>query len=139
MSARRVLTACGAAVLALTAVAGCGHDQAPAATGPYTGTGTATGPADAQRLVVTTGSDYRFHPSTLVVRPGRVTIVLKNTAKTGAPHNLSVNGLPGAFVPLAGAQGTTSATFDTPEPGRYRFVCTIHIQQGQTGTLVVTR
>ncbi len=63
-------------------------------------------------------------------------ITLKHEGK-GAPHNLSVVGLPADFVPIVQAGQTSSATFTAPAPGRYRFVCTIHEAQGQTGMLVV--
>jgi plastocyanin len=56
---------------------------------------------------------------------------------TGAPHNLSVVGLPADFVPLVRAGQTSTASFTAPAPGTYRFVCTIHEAQGQTGSLVV--
>jgi plastocyanin len=56
---------------------------------------------------------------------------------TGAPHDFSETGFPADNVPLARAGATTSATFTTPSPGSYQFVCTIHVAQGMTGTLVV--
>ncbi|SHG10441.1 Plastocyanin [Jatrophihabitans endophyticus] len=139
MPASRSPVAAGllAALTAVAALAGCSNDQAPAAKGPHAGTGSAVNQGGLQVVTVTTGDDYRFHPSTLVVHPGRVRVVLKNTAKQGAPHNLRLDDFPADFVPLAGAGHTTAATFTAPAPGRYRFVCTIHERQGQTGVLVV--
>lgn len=127
-----------AAAAAVVALAGCSNTQAPAASGGHPGTATASESDGVQVVTITTGNDYRFHPSTIVVHPGKVKVILKNTAKTGAPHNFRVTDFPADFVPLTGAGDTSAATFTAPSPGRYRFVCTIHVRQGQTGTLVVT-
>jgi plastocyanin len=69
-----------------------------------------------------------------------VRVILDNTAVPGSgpPHNFQVTGLPGSFVPLTSAGKKQSVTFTAPAPGKYRFVCTIHQTQGQTGTLIVT-
>jgi plastocyanin len=107
---------------------------------PHTGTATAsTDDAGVQEILVTTGRDYRFHPSTIIVHPGKVRITLVNQGQVGAgaPHNWSLNGFPAAAVPLIQAGERASVTFVAPAPGSYRFVCTIHVAQGQTGTLVV--
>jgi plastocyanin len=105
---------------------------------PKEGTGTASG-SPVQDITVLTGRDYRFHPSTIVVRPGQVRVRLVNTGKRGAaaPHDWSLLCCPSAFVPLTRAGETETVTFTAPQPGRYRFVCTIHVRQGQTGTMVV--
>ncbi len=130
------------ALLALAAVAtlaACTNSKAPLAKSPHSGTGAASEVAGVQQITVTTGSDLRFHPSTLTVHPGMVQILLINKVGSsgGPPHNLQVSGLPGAFVPLTTAGDTGTVTFTAPSPGRYHFVCTIHVQQGQTGTLIV--
>ena len=132
--ARRLLCAAAAAVL----LAGC-NDEASINKNPHTGAATASPVNGVQQLVVTTGTDYRFHPSTLTVRPGRVRIILENTARPGAgpPHNLRVTGLPAADVPLIAAGQSAVVVFVAPAPGRYHLVCSIHVAQGQTGTLVV--
>jgi plastocyanin len=128
--------------LALVAVAAaCSNNEATINKRPHSGSTTAAQRNGVQQVTVTTGVDLRFHPSTIVVHPGKVRIVLvNNTGKgVGPPHNLDVTGVPGAFVPLAQSNEKREATFIAPSPGRYRFVCTIHANQGQTGTLVVTR
>jgi plastocyanin len=109
---------------------------------PHTGTATASSTAGVQTVTVHSGlnsADFRFHPSTIVVHPGKVRLVLVNDGRkgAGAPHNWSLSGLPGAATALisAGQQGEVS--FTAPAPGRYQFVCTIHTRQGQTGTLIV--
>jgi plastocyanin len=123
---------------ALAALAGCVR-EASVNRRPHSGTGTASVVAGVQQVIIRSGVDLRFHPSTIVVHPGRVQIVLVNTSKPGAgpPHDLQLTGLPGAGVPLAEAGETRSVTFDAPEPGTYAFVCTIHTNQGQTGKLIV--
>lgn len=136
MGRRRARVAAGGAALVLV-VAGCSNTQAPAASGPHSGTETATTAGGVQTVTIKAGSDYRFSPSTIVVRPGKVKVILQNTEKNGAPHNFQVTDFPADFVPAAGAGQTQTATFVAPAPGRYRFVCTFHVRQGQTGTLVV--
>lgn len=138
MPVGRAMLRLGAPFAAAVAVlAACSNTEAPPAKGPHNGTASASDDAGVQTVTLTTGNDYRFHPSTIVVHRGKVRVVLKNTATGGAPHNLQVTGLPGAFVPLATAGRTTMTTFTAPAPGRYKFVCTIHVRQGQTGTLIV--
>jgi plastocyanin len=131
--------AAGAVAALLLATAGCQSEPAVNRE-PHPGTGTASsGAGGVQQITLKTGRDYRFHPSTIVVHPGRVRVVLVNVGKSaaGAPHDWSLLGFAEAFVPLTGAGQTSSATFTAPAPGRYEFVCTIHRKQGQTGTLVV--
>jgi plastocyanin len=89
-----------------------------------------------QQVRIEATDQFRFHPSTIVVHPGKVRIVLVNVGK-GAPHNLQLEGIPADFVPLASAGQTEQATFTAPSPGTYTFVCTLHIKEGMTGKLVV--
>jgi plastocyanin len=134
-SRRAVILA--AAVVALVA-SSCSNTESTVNKRPHAGDGTATVVDGLQQITITTGSDYRFHPSTIVVHPGKVRIVLENQrdSNSSAPHDLRVQGLP-AFVPLAAAGQTRSVTFTAPAPGRYTFVCTIHVAQGQTGAMIV--
>ena len=139
-----VVSRIAAAAVALVLVAGgataCSNSESAPQKRPHSGSGSASTVDGVQQITVITGTDLRFHPSTLVVHPGRVRIVLINRVKAGnggPPHNLQVTGLPGAAVPLVPAGDVASVTFTAGKPGRYHFVCTIHVQQGQTGTLVV--
>ncbi|MDT4914879.1 MAG: hypothetical protein QOC66_4007 [Pseudonocardiales bacterium] len=128
------------AVVALALLASCSNRESPTNKRPQAGTATASSVDGVQEIVITSGVDLRFHPSTLVVHPGKVRIVLENTSKPGAgpPHNAIFAGLPGADVPLAMAgRAAQSATFTAPAPGTYTFVCSIHAAQGQTGKLIV--
>lgn len=138
MPARRISTCLTAvaAALATVALAGCTNTQPAVNRRPHTGTATATTVAGVQQVTIIAGDDYRFHPSTIVVHRGKVRIVLRHPG-TGGPHDWSLTGFPGAFVPLTQAGETKSTTFVAPSPGKYQFVCTIHARQGQTGTLVV--
>jgi plastocyanin len=139
-SRRRGARAAAVAAVALLAAAGCSNREAPINKNPHTGSGVAHVVNGVQQIRVTTGLDYRFHPSTIIVHPGKVRIVLVNTESAqagGPPHNLQVTGLPGIAVPLVYAGNAVAHTFIAPAPGRYRFVCTIHVAQGQTGVLIV--
>ncbi len=126
-------------LLAVTAVAGCSNRQAAVNKQPHSGTGVASDVGGVQQIVVRSGTDLRFTPSTLVVHQGRVRILLANTARPGAgpPHDIQMSGLPGVDVPLTAAGQTHSVTFTAPAPGTYSFVCSIHAAQGQNGKLIV--
>jgi plastocyanin len=135
-----VLWRAGVALALLASLAACARTP-EVNSRPHPGTGTATVADDGvQQVIVKTGVDLRFDPSTIVVHPGRVRIVLVNTAAKGAGpvHNLTFSGLPDADdVPDVQAGYAASATFVAPAPGTYSFVCTIHASQGQTGKLIV--
>ncbi|MDT4925436.1 MAG: hypothetical protein QOG01_3149 [Pseudonocardiales bacterium] len=135
---RLTVSLAGAAVAML--VASCTNTNSVAAKRPHLGSATASEVAGVQQITVTTGNDLRFHPSTLIVHPGKVRVVLDNTAVsgTGPPHDFQLAGLPGAFIPSTQSGQKQSVTFIAPAPGKYRFVCTFHATQGQTGTLIVT-
>ncbi|MGN6605795.1 MAG: plastocyanin/azurin family copper-binding protein [Jatrophihabitans sp.] len=134
----------GVASLALGAavvLSGC-QTSSSANREPHSGTATASGAGAVQTVTLRTGlnsNDFRFHPSTIVVHPGKVRLVLVNEGQkgAGAPHNWSLTGFPGAATPLIQAGQRYEVTFTAPAPGRYQFVCTIHTRQGQVGTLVV--
>ncbi|MEO7261415.1 MAG: cupredoxin domain-containing protein [Jatrophihabitantaceae bacterium] len=127
----------GVAVLLLmsTLLAGC-QTKSAIERGPHTGSTTASVTAGVQEVVITTDQNYRFTPSTITVHRGKVRITLKHVG-TGAPHDWSLLGFPASYVPLISAGQTKSVEFLAPGPGTYKFVCTIHVSQGQTGTLVV--
>lgn len=129
--------ALAAAACAILLLAGCSNRTANVNRRPQSGTTTAAeSNGDVQQVTVKADDKYRFTPDTITVHPGQVKITLINTGR-GAPHNLSITGFPADFVPLAASGTTTTATFTAPAPGKYQFVCTIHIAQGQTGTFVV--
>ena len=126
----------GALLLAIVlACAGCASQPA-VASGPHTGSATASEVAGVQQVTVTVADNYRFDPSTITVHQGTVKVILVHKG-TGAPHDFSVVGFPGDQTPLATHGQTVSTTFTTPSPGTYKFVCTIHVAQGQVGQLIV--
>jgi plastocyanin len=133
MPARRIL-ACAAAAALVSA--GCTNTESSVNARPHTGTATASPVNGVQQVTITVGADDRFHPSTIVVHRGKVEIVLKHDAD-GAPHDWSLTGFPGDYVPTTTGGQTRTASFMAPSPGKYQFVCTIHTKLGMTGTLVV--
>jgi plastocyanin len=137
--ASRVKAAVFAAALTAVLVAGCSNREAEVNKRPHAGTALATEVDGFQQVVIRSGVDLRFSPSTIVVHPGRVRIVLVNTAHAGAgpPHDLQFSGLPGDDVPLVAAGHALAVTFMAPAPGTYRFICSIHLRQGQTGKMIV--
>jgi plastocyanin len=130
-----------AAVLMLVVLAGCAscsNQQASINRRPQiSGSATASAVNGVQQVTIYVNDTYRFSPDTITVHSGQVRVTLVHQG-TGAPHDLEVVGFPGDFVPLVNPGGTSSATFTAPAPGTYKFICTIHQAQGQTGTLIVT-
>jgi plastocyanin len=124
------------AVATLALVAACSNTEGSVNRRPQGGSGTPSVVNGIQQITIKTGDTYRFDPATITVHPGRITVLLVNDGK-GAPHNWTLSGLPGVATPLAASGQTRSVTFTAPAPGTYRFVCTIHVKQGQTGKLVV--
>jgi plastocyanin len=137
-SARLARPLAGATVAVVVGIsgAGCSNTEAGVNRRPHSGSASATVVNGMQQVTVEATDTYRFVPSTIVVHPGPVRIVLVNTGH-GAPHTWSLTGFPADFVPLTPAGQTLAATFVAPAPGTYTFVCTIHVKQGQTGQLIV--
>jgi plastocyanin len=123
------------AALAALGLAACSNTQPAANKAPHTGSATASVVNGVQQVVVH-ATDFRFSPSTITVHPGKVKLILVNDGG-GAPHDFEVSKFPSDQVPLTANGDTKESTFTAPAPGRYQFVCTIHTQQGMTGTLVV--
>jgi plastocyanin len=125
-----------ATLLAAAMLTGC-QKQSAINREPQTGTSTAAVQDGVQQVTLTTDEKYRFTPATITVHPGPVKITLKHVGSGGAPHDWSLDGFPNDYIPLTNAGQTKSIQFTAPSPGTYTFVCTIHINQGQTGSLVV--
>ena len=122
-------------VLAL-GVAGCSNTQSAANREPHTGSAAATVVDGVQQVTLTVGPTFRFAPSTITVHRGQVKITLHHLA-TGAPHDWQLTGFPMAQIPILSDNQSQSVTFMAPAPGKYQFVCSIHLNQGQTGTMIV--
>lgn len=131
---RRVVL--GLAVSAAVAMVAACSTQPSINRRAHSGSATASTVAGVQTITVTAGNTYRFDPSTITVHPGPVKVTLVNNG-SGAPHDWTLLGLPGAATTEIGSNTSTSVTFTAPAPGRYEFICTIHQKQGQTGTLIV--
>jgi plastocyanin len=138
MQLRRPFVLATALVAALSTLAGCVSEPEVNAR-PHVGTDTASTVNGVQQITLRSGQDLRFTPSTIIVHPGVVRLVLVNTAQPGAgpPHNVMFSGLPVADIPTTQAGRLSSVTFSAPAPGTYQFVCSIHARQGQTGTMIV--
>jgi plastocyanin len=138
MQPRRPLVLGALAIAVVVSLAGCVR-EAEVNSRPQAGTATASTVNDVQQVTLRSGPDLRFSPSTIVVHPGVVRLVLVNSAKSGAgpPHDVTFSGLPGADIPTTQAGRLSSVTFTAPAPGTYQFVCSIHARQGQTGTMIV--
>lgn len=126
-----------AAALALAGLvaAGCSNTQSSANRQPHIGSATASLVGGVQQITLQ-ASDYRFEPSTITVHAGQVQVIVVNAGQ-GAPHDWQLPTIPLDYVPLASGGQTKQATFTAPAPGQYQFVCTIHRNQGMTGSLVV--
>lgn len=131
---RPVVVTAAVGTLAVTA-AGC-QTQSAINREPQSGATTVAPTNGVQDVVITTDSKYRFTPDTITVHPGKVRITLRHLG-TGAPHDWQLQGFPADYVPLTQPGQTKSIEFTAPAPGKYTFICTIHVTQGQTGTLVV--
>ncbi len=138
MSRRRVGTVLlRCVVIGCLLLTGCGNRdlKRPPPTGP-TEASARPGPAGLQLVDIDVGDDYRFSPAVIDARVGRIRLTLHHVGH-GAPHTLYGADVPGMRVGLVRPGETQSTQFTASRAGRYRFVCTIHEAQGQTGTLVV--
>jgi plastocyanin len=137
MRARRISAALAGVALAITpALAACSNTKSAAARQSYSGSATAALVDGVQQVTLTVGPTFRFAPSTITVHPGQVKVTMHHTG-TGSPHDWQLSVVPGAYIGEIGDNQTGSVSFTAPAPGTYQFVCTIHLRQGQTGTLIV--
>lgn len=135
-SVPRTRAAMTAVLLAAAALAACSNEEPAVNRQPVSGSATASTVNGVQQILIKVGDDYRFHPATITVHQGEVRVVLRHVG-TGAPHDWQLSAHPADYVPVVQPGQTNSDTFKTPAPGSYRFVCTIHVRQGQVGTMIV--
>ena len=137
----------GLAVAALTlGAAACGDDDdedgggqatapAPTATTP---TPTATTPAEGRAPVAISATEFKFTPSNVDAKAGRVTFRLRNDG--GAPHALEIEGqgVEEETKTINGGE-TDELTVDL-KPGTYEMYCPVgnHRQMGMEGELTVS-
>ena len=119
---RRLGTAVAAALLCLAAMAACsGNQQQPAGS------------------IKVTMSEYKFTPSTVNAKPGKVTLYLVNGGTMN--HDLVLSDKNGAVVAksaLVSPGQTTTLTIDNLAAGDYQFRCDVpgHDEAGMHGHLV---
>jgi len=97
----------------------------------------APSPVAGAEEVTVIATDFRFDPDELSIRAGQpVNLTLDN--RGALYHDLTIEGL--GFVLTANGGELGSGSLSVPEPGRYRFVCSVpgHAEAGMSGTLVVT-
>ena len=134
--------ALGLAVLALGA-AGCGDDdedggQAATTASTPAATPTATTPASGRSAVAIAASEFKFTPSDVDVKAGRVTFRLRNDG--GAPHALEIEGQ-GIEEETKVIQGGQAATLSLNlKPGKYEMYCPVgnHRSMGMEGEVTVS-
>jgi len=122
MTPKRQLTSAVTAGLLVLALAGCGGDTKPEATGPAGGASTDT-------IEV---KDFAFKPDMATVKAGtKVTWVFKD----GAAHNVAPKG---ASEPTKSPDLKDGATysFTFTKPGMVEYFCGIH--EYMTGSVMVT-
>jgi len=132
----RLTTVVAGLLVASAALAGCGNNrESAAARAPRdTGTGTAIVAADGvQEIVVTGNQQFRFVPSTIRAKAGRLRIILVNSGTT--PHNLQVDQTGGTNLVGAGERSPTTVTLN---PGTHQYVCTLHTRLHMMGTIIVS-
>ncbi|WP_322766269.1 cupredoxin domain-containing protein [Frankia sp. Cr1] len=129
-----------AALLLSLSLSGCGSDQ-PAGSASAAGTATATLSVTpkiengVQIFDVVGTASLEFSPSTLIAKPGKITVNL--TVERGSPlHNFVIPTIPAARTNYASTDTPRSVTFTVDQPGQYPFVCTIH--PNMRGTLTIS-
>lgn len=130
-----LLVLAGAAALSGVLPACSNNRESAQARAPvHTETATATvGPDGVQEVTVTGNERFRFVPSTIKAHPGALRIVLMNSGTT--PHDLAVEGTGQGTGLVAG--GERAQITVNLKPGRYRFVCTLHIRLHMMGTIII--
>ena len=116
--------------MVVLALAACSNTQSAANRQPHTGSATATVVNGVQEVTLTVGPSFRFSPSTITVHPGQVKITLHHLG-TGSPHDWQLTGFPVAQIPILGDNQSQSVTFRAPSPGKYQFVCSIHLTRAR--------
>ena len=138
-----------ALALGLLALAGCGSSSnstssatsATTAATPATTSATSSTPAAAAEAIAVAANPeglFKYMPSALSAKAGKVTIAFTNRAPV--EHNLTVASASGAVVGATPTfQGGVKSVTVSLTPGTYKFYCTVpgHRQAGMEGTLVV--
>ena len=103
--------------------------QAPASEG----TG---GEATELTIGTDTGSALQFDPTTATAPAGSNVRVVFENRSTSVPHNLTFNEpISKGTATIVDPGASETVEFTAPDPGDYKFVCTLH--PGMEGTLTV--
>jgi plastocyanin len=140
----RIATTAVGAVVAVTALVGCGGDPTGGSAAPSTvpGVGTVTTASDGvQEITLQTQDDYVFTPDRFTVAPGPVRLTVVNVAEEMV-HNFRFTPGKGPMPIESGidflAPGQEATIdFEVTEPGDYPFECSFHVQLNQVGTMTV--
>lgn len=127
-----------AALLGLLVLVGACTNREPSQAQQPRNTGSVVakeGPHGLQTATVTGNAQFRFQPSTIKAKPGRLRITLVITG--GTPHDLEVEPMH-ANTGLVSTGQRKSVTVRLNHPGTYRFLCTLHSNLGMTGKIVVS-
>jgi plastocyanin len=117
--------------------AGCTNREPPrfdAARHPHETVTVTAGPGGMQTVDIDANDQDRFLPDTVVVHPGRVTMVVHNVGVV--PHTLEIPALRVDSGNI-GKHQVKTVTFTVDKAGDYQFDCAYHVTLHMVGTLRV--
>jgi aldose sugar dehydrogenase len=114
-------------------IGGGAASPAPSGAAPTAGSG---GEAAQVTIGTDTGAALQFDPAMASVPAGSTVQVTFENRSSGVPHNLTFSApINAATATIVDPGASESLEFPAPEPGDYKFVCTLH--PGMEGTLTV--
>ncbi|MDP9181671.1 MAG: cupredoxin domain-containing protein [Actinomycetota bacterium] len=122
------------AVSAVLLATACGGGSSSGSDVTVTGTVTAEGAPDAQRVSLDMTDSLTFVPNVIDAKAGSLTMTVKNAGDV--PHNLVFDDSSLGKTGTVKGRGTATLTVRLAKAGTYRFVCTFH--SGMDGKVVVT-
>lgn len=100
--------------------------------GPVDGAGPGQTPALELSIATGPGDALTFEPSVAVAPPGTTVLITFDNVSTQS-HNLTFEApIQGATRTIVEPGDTDSFVIRTPGPGRYTFVCTVHLDMRAT-------
>jgi plastocyanin len=96
--------------------------------------GSSTSGGATPTAIVKVNDGMSFIPSTLTIAVGTTDLKIENVGSI--PHNLAIPAL-NISSPTVNGGETVTVAVHAKTPGRYPFVCTLHVMNGMVGTLVV--
>jgi plastocyanin len=114
--------------------------SAPGTASPSEGTATPSEGPGGESVSITIGTDtgaaLQFDPTTATVPQGSTVELTFENRSTTVPHNLTFDApINEATATIVDPGASESLEFTAPEPGAYKYVCTLH--PGMEGTLTV--